>query len=84
MNRPGSVVCTEGRESTPSEILVGKRRCSAAKERLMTDYFRDPHVVSLRYRVEMAKIVLLYRTNLSPSVKTRPWHVRANRLPKLP
>ena len=34
--------------------------------------------------VEMAKIVLLYRTDLSPSVVTCPWYVRANSLPKLP
>jgi hypothetical protein len=34
--------------------------------------------------VEMAKIVLLHRTDLSPSVVTCPWHVRANSLPKLP
>jgi hypothetical protein len=33
-------------------------------------------------RVEMAKIALLYRTNLPYGVKTRPWHIRANRLPK--
>ena len=26
--------------------------CSEAKGRLMTEYFRDPHVVSLRYRIE--------------------------------
>jgi hypothetical protein len=32
--------------------------------------------------VEMAKIVLLHRANLPYGVKTRPWHVRANRLPK--
>jgi hypothetical protein len=30
----------------------------------------------------MAKIALLYRTNLPYSVKTRPWHVRPNRLTK--
>src|SRR5215210_7575250 len=35
-------------------------------------------------RVEMTKVMLLYRTNLPYSVKTRPWHVRPNRLPKLP
>ena len=35
-------------------------------------------------RVEMTKVVLFYRTNLSPSVVTCPWHVRANSLPKLP
>ena len=34
--------------------------------------------------VEMTKVVLLYRTDLSPSVVTCPWHVRANSLPKLP
>jgi hypothetical protein len=34
--------------------------------------------------VEVTKIVLLYRTNLSPSVVTCPWHLRANRLAKLP
>jgi hypothetical protein len=34
--------------------------------------------------VQMNKVVLLYRTDLSPSVVTCPWHVRANRLPKLP
>jgi hypothetical protein len=34
--------------------------------------------------VQMTKVVLLYRTDLSPSVVTCPWHVRANRLPKLP
>jgi hypothetical protein len=34
--------------------------------------------------VQMTKVVLLYRTNLSPSVVTCPWHVRANSLPKLP
>jgi len=34
--------------------------------------------------VERAKVVLLYRTNLSPSVVTCPRHVRANSLPKLP
>jgi hypothetical protein len=28
-------------------------------------------------------IVLLYRTNLPYGVKTHPWHVRANGLPKL-
>jgi hypothetical protein len=33
-------------------------------------------------RVEMTKVVLLHRANLPYSVKTRPWHVRANRLPK--
>ena len=27
-------------------------------------------------RVEMTKVVLLYRTDLSYSVKTHPWHVR--------
>jgi hypothetical protein len=27
-------------------------------------------------------IVLLYRTNLSYGVKTHPWHIRANGLPK--
>src|SRR5215203_2067256 len=32
----------------------------------------------------MTKVVLLHRTDLPPSVITRPWHVRANRLPKLP
>src|SRR5215213_5950421 len=32
----------------------------------------------------MTVVVLLYRTNLPPSVITRPWHVRVNRLPKLP
>src|SRR5215203_2934344 len=30
----------------------------------------------------MAKIVLLHRTNLPYGVKTRPWHVRTNGLPK--
>ena len=35
-------------------------------------------------RVQMTKIVLLHRTDLSPSVVTCPWHVRANSLPKLP
>jgi hypothetical protein len=34
--------------------------------------------------VQMTKVVLLYRTDLSPSVVTCPWHVRANSLPKLP
>src|SRR5687768_11657028 len=29
-------------------------------------------------------IVLLYRSNLSYGVKTHPWHVRANGLPKPP
>src|SRR5215212_1278719 len=32
----------------------------------------------------MTKVVLLHRTNLPPSVITRPWHVRVNGLPKLP
>src|SRR5918992_5792325 len=32
----------------------------------------------------MTKVVLLHRTDLPPSVITRPWHVRVNRLPKLP
>jgi hypothetical protein len=35
-------------------------------------------------RVEVTKVVLLYRTDLPPSVITRPWHVRVNRSPKLP
>src|SRR5688500_5520392 len=35
-------------------------------------------------RVEMAVVVLLYRTNLACSVKTHPWHVLPNGLPKLP
>jgi hypothetical protein len=35
-------------------------------------------------RVEVTVVVLLHRTNLPPSVKTRPWHVRVNRLAKLP
>jgi hypothetical protein len=35
-------------------------------------------------RVQMTKVMLLYRTDLSPSVVTCPWHVRANSLPKLP
>src|SRR5918994_4222240 len=30
----------------------------------------------------MTKVVLLYRTDLPGGVKTRPWHVRPNRLPK--
>src|SRR5215208_5935103 len=34
-------------------------------------------------RVQMTKVVLLYRTNLPCSVKTRPWRIRTNRLPKL-
>jgi hypothetical protein len=29
--------------------------CKADKERLMTTYFRDPHVVSLRYRIERSE-----------------------------
>src|SRR5215210_1050170 len=32
----------------------------------------------------MTVVVLLYRTDLPPSVITRPWHVRVNGLPKLP
>ncbi len=28
--------------------------------------------------------MLLYRTDLPPSVKTSPWHIRVKRLPKLP
>src|SRR5215204_1335408 len=34
-------------------------------------------------RVQMTKIVFLYWTNLPRSVKTRPWRIRTNRLPKL-
>src|SRR5215207_6660661 len=34
-------------------------------------------------RVQMTKVVFLYRTNLPCSVKTRPWRIRTNRLPKL-
>jgi hypothetical protein len=30
----------------------------------------------------MTVVVLFYRTNFPYSVKTRPWHVWANRLPK--
>src|SRR5918995_391281 len=30
----------------------------------------------------MTKVVLLYRTDLPGGVKTRPWHLRPNRLPK--
>ena len=33
-------------------------------------------------RVEMTVVVLLYRTNLSYSVKTHPWCIRVDRLPK--
>ncbi len=32
----------------------------------------------------MTVVVLLYRTNLPPSVKTRPWCHRVNRLAKMP
>ena len=32
--------------------------------------------------VEMTVVVLLYRTNLSYSVKTHPWCIRVDRLPK--
>src|SRR5918994_264724 len=32
----------------------------------------------------MTVVMLLYRTDLPPSVKTRPWHIRVKRLPKLP
>src|SRR5215211_285850 len=32
----------------------------------------------------MTVVMLLYRTNLPYSVETRPWHVRVNRLAKLP
>src|ERR671910_225859 len=35
-------------------------------------------------RVEMTKVVFLYRTNLPRTVITRPWHVRVNGSPKLP
>src|SRR5215204_5820185 len=34
-------------------------------------------------RVQMTKVVFLYRTDLPCSVKTRPWRIRTNRLPKL-
>src|SRR5215207_9492133 len=33
--------------------------------------------------VQMTKVVLLYWTNLPCSVKTRPWRIRTNRLPKV-
>src|SRR5215217_4912138 len=33
-------------------------------------------------RVEVTKVVLLYRTNLPYGVKPSPWHVRPNRLSK--
>jgi hypothetical protein len=32
----------------------------------------------------MTVVVLLYRANLPNGVETRPWHVRANGLPKPP
>src|SRR5918993_2476808 len=35
-------------------------------------------------RVEMTKVVFLYRANLPRTVITRPWHVRVNGSPKLP
>src|ERR687891_270008 len=35
-------------------------------------------------RVEMSKVVFLYRTNLPRTVITRPWHVRVNGSPELP
>src|SRR5215218_2794108 len=33
--------------------------------------------------VQMTKVVFLYWTNLPCSVKTRPWRIRTNRLPKV-
>src|SRR5687767_1210303 len=35
-------------------------------------------------RVQMTKVMFLYRTNLPCSVKTRPWHIWVNGSPKLP
>src|SRR5687767_5651896 len=35
-------------------------------------------------RVEMTKVVFLYRTNLPRTVITCPWHLRVNGSPKLP
>src|SRR5918993_5308783 len=35
-------------------------------------------------RVQMTKVVFLYRTNLPCTVITRPWHLRVNGSPKLP